>query len=577
MAVNVTIEGREKPVPRSQRASVNRSTQFRRGADEVKDISISLMDMDSAIMYYFENVIKPTIVENGETVKVPIMYSSPERWASVQKTGFMRDSKRQIILPVIAFRRTGMEKDETMAVDKMDPEEPKLHWQFERKYTNINRYDNFTLQQGLLPQREYYNVAVPDYMVLSYDFIIWTHYIEQMNKIIERINWSAGSYWGEPNKMRFRTNIDSYTDTTEITDRERIVKTEFSVTLKGYLIPEAFNELAGPHTIQKYITPKRIIMGIETDVPVAPLMDELLGGDTFPGAASQVSAGGTEVITLSNPFTLSSGTGIILTNDGEAYNGSAEISHQISIGQSVDITDNVQFNAVTSSAFLIGARTFTDSGVDGNWAITGSLSTTSNLIINGNATIDGTLIAQEFHTEFVSASILYTSGSTRFGDTIDDTHYFTGSINLSGSLVVNGYSVNEISNDTALTDSSTTALVTEYAAKTYVDDNISSEITNRLDYLRKQYVKISTTLIGNSTASFSAITASSPIPGGSGDPLTSTTEHDFLFFINGQYMEHDALEIQQAAASFYLKVDTDSIGYELESDDEILAWGKFNS
>ena len=432
---------RKKPLPRSQRKIINRALQHRRD-DTIQDISVSLMDMDSTIMYYFENVIKPTIIENGETIKVPIMYSSPERWSAVQKTGFMRDKKRQIIFPVIAFRRTGMEKDETMAIDKMDPEEPKLHWQFERKYTNINRYDNFTLQQGLLPQREYYNVAVPDYMVLSYDFIIWTHYIEQMNKIIERINWSAGSYWGEPNKMRFRTNIDSYTDTTEVTDRERVVKTEFSVTLKGYLIPEAFNELAGPHTIQKYITPKRIIMGMETDVPVAPLMDELLGGDTFPGAASQVSAGGTEVITLSNPFTLSSGTGIILTNDGEAYNGSAEISHQISIPQEVAINSNVQFNAVTSSAFLIGARTFTDSGVDGNWAITGSLSTTSNLIINGNATIDGTLIAQEFHTEFVSASILYTSGSTRFGDTIDDTHYFTGSINLSGSLVVNGYSVN---------------------------------------------------------------------------------------------------------------------------------------
>ena len=577
MAVNVTIEGREKPVPRSQRASVNRAAQFRRGVDEVKDISVSLMDMDSAIMYYFENVIKPTIIENGETTKVPLMYSSPERWAAVQKTGFMRDKKRQIILPVIAFRRTGMEKDDTIPVDKMDPEEPKLHWQFERKYTNTNRYDNFTLQQGLLPQREYYNVAVPDYMILSYDFIIWTHYIEQMNKIIERINWSAGSYWGEPNKMRFRTNIDSYTDTTEITDRERVVKTEFSVTLKGYLIPEAFNELAGPHTMQKYITPKRIVMGMETDVPIAPLMDELLGGDTFPGAASQVTAGGTEVITLSNPFTLSSGTGIILTNDGEAYNGSAEISHQVSIGQEVAITDNVQFNAVTSSAFLIGARTFTDSGIDGSWVIDGDLSMTSDLLVTGNATIEGTLTAQEFHTEFVSASILYTSGSTRFGDTIDDTHYFTGSINLSGSLIVNGYSVNEISNDTALTDSSATALVTELAAKTYVDDNISSDITTRLDYLRKQYVKISTTLVGNSTASFSAVTASSPIPLGSGDPLTSTTEHDFLFFINGQYMEHDALEIQQAAASFYLKVDTDSIGYELESDDEILAWGKFNS
>jgi hypothetical protein len=42
-------------------------------------------------------------------------------------------------------------------------------------------------------------------------------------------------------------------------------------------------------------------------------------------------------------------------------------------------------------------------------------------------------------------------------------------------------------------------------------------------------------------------------------------------------MEHDAIEIQQASTTLYLKVDTDSIGYDLESDDEILAWGKFNS
>tara|TARA_Y100000034_G_scaffold4490_1_gene5252 strand:- start:58 stop:186 length:129 start_codon:yes stop_codon:yes gene_type:complete len=42
-------------------------------------------------------------------------------------------------------------------------------------------------------------------------------------------------------------------------------------------------------------------------------------------------------------------------------------------------------------------------------------------------------------------------------------------------------------------------------------------------------------------------------------------------------MEHDALTIQQAGSTFYLKVDTDSIGYVLETDDEIISWGKFNS
>ena len=38
----------------------------------------------------------------------------------------MRDSKRQIILPV-RIRRTGMEKDDTI-VDKIDPLDPKLFY-----------------------------------------------------------------------------------------------------------------------------------------------------------------------------------------------------------------------------------------------------------------------------------------------------------------------------------------------------------------------------------------------------------------------------------------------------------------
>ena len=195
------------------------------------------------------------------------------------------------------------------------------------------------------------------------------------------------------------------------------------------------------------------------------------------------------------------------------------------------------------------------------------MTTEGNMTVNGNATIDGILTAQEFHTEFVSASIIFSSGSTIFGDTSDDTHQFSGSIRISGSLSLNDYSVHSISNDTTLADSSTTALVTENAVKTYIDDQTDDQQT----YLRKQYVKSSSSITVPSTASFTAVTASAPTG------MTDTTEHDFLFFINGQYMEHDALEIQQANGAFYLKVDTDSIGYVLESDDEIIAWGKFNA
>jgi hypothetical protein len=105
------------------------------------------------------------------------------------------------------------------------------------------------------------------------------------------------------------------------------------------------------------------------------------------------------------------------------------------------------------------------------------------------------------------------------------------------------------------------------------DDAAISKIyaQQRFDYLRKSYVKKSASITIPSSASFTAVSASAP------DGVTSTTEDDFIFFINGQYMEHDALSIQQEGSSFILLVSTGSIGYDLEADDEVLAWGKFNA
>jgi hypothetical protein len=100
-------------------------------------------------------------------------------------------------------------------------------------------------------------------------------------------------------------------------------------------------------------------------------------------------------------------------------------------------------------------------------------------------------------------------------------------------------------------------------SKTYVVDFTS--------YLRKQFVKKSASITVPSSASFTAVSASAPAG------FTSTIEDDFIFFINGQYMEHDALTIRQEGSSFMLFVNTGSIGYDLEADDEILAWGKFNA
>ena len=58
----------------------------------------------------------------------------------------------------------------------------------------------------------------------------------------------------------------------------------------------------------------------------------------------------------------------------------------------------------------------------------------STLHVEGNITTSGSVTAQEFHTEVVSSSVIYESGSTKFGDTIDDKHDITGSLYVSGNI-----------------------------------------------------------------------------------------------------------------------------------------------
>ena len=259
---------RLKPVPRSQRYIYttpipNRGEARRRDKQEQKNVEVTLMDHDAAIMYYFRNTITPTVMEQGEEIKVPIMYANPERWKTIQKNGHLRDSKKQLITPVIVFRRTSIARDETMAVDKLDANDPKLFYTFEKKYTQENRYDKFAAQKGILPQRELYNVAVPDYVIMSYECIIWTAYIEQMNSIIEKIQYSDGAYWGEPGKFKFKVNVESFEDATEMADNERMIKTSFTFNFRGYLIPEAFNNYINT---RRYLTPARVNINDETDL-----------------------------------------------------------------------------------------------------------------------------------------------------------------------------------------------------------------------------------------------------------------------------------------------------------------------
>ena len=272
------------------------------------------------------------------------------------------------------------------------------------------------------------------------------------------------------------------------------------------------------------------------------------------------------------PLVFQQGTGFIISPNNTELFGNVSPSQIVTfaIGQAVATTSNVVFGQITvsSNRFIIdnGQTTYSDGVVTGSLTLTDNLTVIQNLTGSGNLTILGIVTAEKIETELTQSVTLFESGSTQFGDTSDDTHQFSGSFLVSGSLALSANTTREISNDTSLTDGSGVALVTENALKNYLDDNVDDIQT----YLRKSFAYTGS-FVNVSTSSFTVATASAP------SGYTSTSEDDFMFFINGQMMEHDALTVQQSGSYFYLKIDNNSIGYDLESVDEIVAWGKFNS
>ena len=256
----------------------NRSTKLSFKNDDTKPFSIGIQDLDEAVFYYFKNVIKPFVFQNGNRREVPVIYGSPERWKSFQRDGYYRDKKGAIMLPIIVIQRNTITKDRTV-YNKLDANEPNLYGTFQRPYNPKNFYSNFAAINNKIPAKQYYAVAVPDFVTLEYSCLIQTYYMEQLNKIIEACEYASDAYWGNPERFKFRSFIDSFTTATELTTgKDRLVKGTFNITLRGYIIPDTIQKEM--HSINKFNSKSKVTINFETTSD----------SDNFkPGVQSRVS------------------------------------------------------------------------------------------------------------------------------------------------------------------------------------------------------------------------------------------------------------------------------------------------
>ena len=276
------------------------------------------------------------------------------------------------------------------------------------------------------------------------------------------------------------------------------------------------------------------------------------------------------ILKFKNPLTITGSDGFI--SNILNMDGTIRQNNVLEIGQDVGTDQDVTFNSVESpenETLIINNEAGTQNMVLGYEFISGSnltftvdtMTISENFTHEDDITINGAINFVSMSAELNNSSVIFQSGSTRFGDDLNDTHSVTGSMSVSGSFILNGYEVSEISNNTTL-ENSATSLITENAASQSL--NLSTDT----DFLRNNFAKVGT--VSNSTASFSAVT-------GSAGTLTSTTKQDFQFYLNGMLLEQDALTIQQSSSVFELHMNASSLGYNLSDSDEIVAWGKFNS
>lgn len=207
--------------------------------------SIGLLDIDETIKFYFENRIKPFVYQNNTRINVPVIYGDPERWKAVQADGFYRDVNGKIQVPLIMYKRDTIEQNRDLG-NKLDGNSAHNIMMLKKKFSRRNVYDNFYLLKNQKPIEEWILAIIPDYVTLTYSCIIFTDYIEQMNKLVEAINFASNSYWGDPERFQFKARIDSFTTQTLLeSGDDRAVKSTFNILMNGYIIPDSINaELA---------------------------------------------------------------------------------------------------------------------------------------------------------------------------------------------------------------------------------------------------------------------------------------------------------------------------------------------
>ena len=292
-------------------------------------------ETDRALFDLFDKRLSFQVKIKDQSTKVPVVFSTGERFALTRRKKSIRDRNNALILPIISIHRTSIDtspsqggygtaisfRDQQSYVvrKRLDPKDRnyqkiinKLGIKNQKNVSsraNFARSDIFPgniAKSGYLASRRNLNnlsleddpkgnllrndignnifeiitLPYPTFMMISYEVIFWTQYMQQMNQMIEILfsqhdgqdhAFQIESKSGHKYTAFIKSPLANQDNFAEFANDERVIKYSFTINIPSYLLAPVHEGQALP--FRKFYSAPQIEFGYK-QVSTQVIVDE---------------------------------------------------------------------------------------------------------------------------------------------------------------------------------------------------------------------------------------------------------------------------------------------------------------
>jgi len=254
-------------------------------------------DVDRAVFDLFDKRLAFEVTNKDETIRVPVVFASGERFALTRRKEALRDNNNALILPIISIVRKNIDmspgqsgygtaisyRDQDLYVIKRRLSEE------DRDYQNIINKQGLKNQENVSKRKfikgdvypgniqdrnnqatrrngqnlsfykdqidlsenigrnifEIITVPYPEFFTVEYNVTFWTQYVTESNQMLEHLiakfdgqdrGFKIVTRSGYEHFAHVATSFSSEDNFSEYSSEERIIKHSFSLTVPSYLL-----------------------------------------------------------------------------------------------------------------------------------------------------------------------------------------------------------------------------------------------------------------------------------------------------------------------------------------------------